>query len=163
MKTDLKLGILLLAIAACFGMSTTDNNITADNILQLANQDRARYGLPALSLDPTLSLAAHAKAEDMVTKGYFNHVSPDGVAPWHFFKAMGYDFRYAGENLALNYDDPEDLEDSWMSSPRHRENILSPHFSEIGLAVVTDRDRTMVVQFFGSRDSLISYEPQLLK
>ncbi|MGE5392607.1 MAG: CAP domain-containing protein [Candidatus Saccharibacteria bacterium] len=160
MRNRIKFGVLLFVVSILFGISHQSNGITADKILQLVNQDRARYGLSALELDPTLNLAAYAKAEDMSEKGYFNHVSPEGTKPWDFFKALGYDYTFAGENLALNFSDPRDLESSWMSSPSHRENILSPNYSDLGLAVVSQADRIMVVQFFGSRDNhQISFTP----
>lgn len=153
---------MLFALAVAFSLTQGDNSITAEKILQLVNRDRARFGLHALSLNPTLNLAAYAKAEDMVEKNYFNHISPEGTKPWHFFNALGYNYLYAGENLALNYKDPLDLERSWMASPSHRENILSPYYSELGLAVVSNADRVVVVQFFGSRNDLVSYTPRSL-
>ena len=49
------------------------------------------------------SIAAQAKADDMATKGYFAHTSPDGKNSWYWFKQAGYTFTYAGENLALDF------------------------------------------------------------
>ncbi|MEO8065781.1 MAG: CAP domain-containing protein [Candidatus Doudnabacteria bacterium] len=128
----------------------------AGQILNLVNLDREKHGLSDLSLNPTLNLAAYAKAEDMISKNYFAHVSPGGVKPWDWFKNLGYNYSYAGENLAEGYSDPYELENSWMNSPTHRANILSPFYSEAGLAVVSRNNTTIIVQFFGSKENKVS-------
>jgi uncharacterized protein YkwD len=109
-------------------------------------------------MNPTLNLAAMAKAQDMLTNHYFDHVSPSGTQPWQFFRALGYNYVYAGENLALNYTDATDLEKSWMNSPKHRDNILSPYYSDLGLAVVNQNNKVVIVQFFGSKDTKLSLQ-----
>ncbi|MBX4187062.1 MAG: CAP domain-containing protein [Candidatus Doudnabacteria bacterium] len=126
-------------------------------MLDLVNQDRVSHGLPALNLNSTLNLAALAKAQDMLSHNYFSHVSPSGETPWHWIKTVGYNYAYAGENLAEGYLDADDLEKSWMASPSHRANILSPHYSEVGLAVVNFHDTNLVVQMFGSKDFRVTY------
>lgn len=130
--------------------------MSAQSILSLVNQDRAEHGLSQLDLNPTLSLAALSKAQDMIAQNYFAHVSPEGVKPWHWLSSLGYEYTYAGENLAAGFDDPYDLVDSWMSSKEHRANILSPFYDELGLAIANSGDTTIVVQFFGSRVNHVS-------
>src|SRR4029079_16600268 len=103
-------------------------------LVDLANGDRAQHGYGTLTLNSTHVAAAQAKANDMAAKGYFAHVSPDGTDPWHWFKEAGYQFDYAGENLAVNFVDSGDVNDAWMNSPTHRDNILNPHYTEIGIA-----------------------------
>jgi hypothetical protein len=94
------------------------------------------------------------KGEDMVTKGYFAHNSPEGVTPWHWFQEAGYSFLYAGENLAINFTDAEDVEQAWLNSPKHRANILNASFQEIGIATVpgtyNDSPTIYIVQMFGT-------------
>ena|SRR3989338_1368244 len=148
-------GILLLFVLMTFSFSYKPN-LTPGEILELVNTTRVNSGLTPLSLNSTLNLAAFAKAEDMLNNNYFAHVSPEGVKPWYWFKAMGYNYTYAGENLALGYDDADELVDSWMSSPSHKSNILSPFYSDLGLAVVNDQGNTVIVQMFGSKTNLVS-------
>lgn len=156
MSSRIRIGILLCVICGFFGLSLQTSHLTPNQILDLVNQDRSEAGLPPLLLNSTLNLAAFAKAEDMLSKRYFAHVSPEGTKPWYWFKMMGYHYTYAGENLALGYKDPSELVDSWMASDSHRSNILSPLYSDLGLAIVEDEGNTMVVQLFGSKSQSLS-------
>ena len=127
--------------------------VIAAVLVDLANGDRLHASVPSLKMNPVLIAAAQAKANDMAAKSYFAHVSPEGVDPWHWFKEVGYSFDYAGENLAVDFSDSSDVNQAWMNSPTHRENILDPHFTEIGIAtaqgVYQGRATTFVVQEFG--------------
>lgn len=128
--------------------------LTADNILALSNRDRGRIGLLPLRLDARLQKAALEKARDILENDYFSHISPSGTAPWDFIRNQGFKYLYAGENLALNYTSPYELVDDFLKSPSHRENLLSPFFSEIGIAVVrgnfNGKPAVITVQLFAS-------------
>lgn len=150
MKNRIRLLFLLFAVIAS-NVSYDKPAISAHRILELVNNDRAEYGLSPLVLNPTLTLAALSKAQDMIQNNYFSHVSPAGTKPWHWLKSLGYEYTYAGENLAAGFEDPTELEKQWMESAEHRANILSPFYHELGLAVVKNDDTTLIVQFFGSR------------
>jgi len=123
-------------------------------LVDLANDDRQGEDLALLTPNPLLEEAARLKAEDMVSKGYFAHYSPEGVSPWRWMSQAGYEFVYAGENLAVNFDDSAAVNEAWMRSPGHRENILNGHFTEIGIAVAKGvyegRETLFVVEMFGS-------------
>lgn len=123
-------------------------------LVELTNEDRAKEELGTLSVNPLLVAAAQAKADDMAAKGYFAHVTPDGYQPWHFIQEAGYEYSSAGENLAVNFSDSENVEDAWMNSPTHRANILNAKFTEIGIATAKGeyqgRTTTFVVQMFGA-------------
>ncbi len=56
-------------------------NIAIQDVVNLTNQKRAEAGLSALTLNQTLSSAAYTKGQDMITKDYWAHVSPDGTQP----------------------------------------------------------------------------------
>lgn len=131
-------------------------NISVQDLLQMTNQKRTENGLPALTLNNELANAAAAKGEDMFAKNYWAHNSPDGLTPWVFIKNAGYDYVYAGENLARGYTTASEVIDAWMASPGHRENILSPNYKEIGFSVasgtLTGDDTVLVVEEFGSRN-----------
>ncbi len=131
------------------------SKISLEEVLRLTNEKRREAGLSPLKLDPTLSQAAKNKGEDMLNKDYWAHVSPDGIEPWKFFLDAGYKYRYAGENLARDFSDSASIVSAWMASPTHRDNILSPKYEDIGLAVVegdlAGTDTTIVVQLFGTR------------
>lgn len=156
MTSKARFSLLLVILTLLLAGNYNPKPLTSQQILDLVNQDRAKHGLAVLSLDPILSLAAYAKAEDMINKNYFAHVGPDGTKPWYWFKSLGYNYTYAGENLAEGYTDPYDLENSWMSSPTHRANILSPFYSEAGMAIIARNNTNIIVQFFGSKENKVT-------
>jgi uncharacterized protein YkwD len=139
------------------------SSISLDEVLRLTNEKRVQAGLSSLELNPQLSEAAKNKGNDMITRDYWAHVAPDGTQPWKFFTDVGYKYRYAGENLARDFSNAPSAIDAWMASPTHKENILSPKYQEIGLAVVEGDlngvDTTIIVQLFGTK---MSGSPQTL-
>lgn len=136
---------------AVLGDSTS---ITIVQLLDYTNLEREANGLAPLSLNPDLTKAAQLKAKDMFAKDYWAHVSPDGTTPWVWIRDSGYNYLYAGENLARGFDSSSDVVTAWMNSPEHRANLLSPNYTDIGFAVqsgmLTGTDTTLVVQEFGS-------------
>jgi len=130
-------------------------DISTQELLQFTNQMRAENGLPPLEENAELQNAAYAKADDMFAKDYWAHNSPDGTTPWFFIKNAGYNYVYAGENLAKGFTDSRDVVNAWMASPSHKENLLSENFKEVGFAVKVGKlggeDTFLVVQEFGNR------------
>lgn len=130
------------------------SSIQAADLLADTNQARERQGLPDLSLNTQLSQAAFLKAQDMFKNNYWAHVSPTGVQPWKWFADVGYNYSYAGENLAKNYPSAQATVDAWMNSPEHRANILDTHYFDVGFAVVDGQlqgqSTTLVVALYGA-------------
>lgn len=128
-------------------------DITTRKLYDLTNQQRAKHNLESLSYNEKLADAAYRKAQDMFQKNYWSHYAQDGTTPWNFITTAGYDYEYAGENLAKNFMFSQGVIEAWMNSPTHRENILKPQYREIGLAVVNGllngEQTTLVVQMFG--------------
>ncbi|MCA1734131.1 MAG: CAP domain-containing protein, partial [Acidobacteria bacterium] len=69
---------------------------------------------------------------------YFSHISPDGREPFEVIEDRGYDFREAGENLAAGFASAKLVVAAWMRSPGHRDNLLSPSFEAVGVAICDD-------------------------
>jgi uncharacterized protein YkwD len=149
-KNKILFFILVVFLASGLVSGNQAQTLSPSEILFNVNKDREIRGLSDLDLNPQLSLAAYAKAQDMISMNYFAHESPDGKTPWQWIKSLGYNYEFAGENLAIGFTDPEDLQESWMSSPTHRANILSPNYSEMGLAIVTHQNINVIVQFFAN-------------
>ncbi len=128
--------------------------VIAAVVVELTNDERASAGLGTLTVSEALTQAAERKARDMAEKGYFAHTSPEGVTPWHWFQEVGYTFVYAGENLAVDFDESPEVVRAWMHSPTHRANIVGTQFTEIGVAVeegtYQNRPAVFVVQMFGT-------------
>ncbi len=105
------------------------------------------------------------KATDMFARNYWAHYGPDGTTPWSFITNSGYEYEYAGENLAKNFMFSDGVVQAWMESPTHRENILRNEYTEIGYAiqngVLNGEETTLVVQMFGTPldTGFLSQEP----
>ncbi len=129
-------------------------NIEEDNLLIITNQKRAEKGLKPLTKNEQLASAAAAKAKYMFTNNFWAHNAPDGTTPWKFINDAKYDYIYAGENLARDFENSEDVVVAWMDSPSHRANILQEKYEDIGFAVVNGvlngEETTLVVQMFGT-------------
>ncbi len=126
------------------------NEITIEQLLYYTNKAREENNLPALKLSEKLSEAAELKAEDMLTKNYWSHFAPDGTSPWSFILKSGYQYEYAGENLARSFYFSKDVVSAWLNSPSHRENLLKNEYTEVGFAVkegvLLGEPTTLVVQ-----------------
>jgi len=129
------------------------SKIEETDLFNQTNQKRIENGLQILYFNNELYQAAFKKANDIFVRGYFDHYTPDGNPPWQFILDNGYDYEYAGENLAIGFEKPSDATQAWMQSPTHRANILNPRYQDIGIAAVrgifNNRETTVVVQMFG--------------
>lgn len=164
MKTNIKNRIsLILAVVAVpclLTFSVSASGMTAEETVRLVNEARKSKGLETLSLNESLSLAAQRKMEDMLRNDYFAHTSPEGKSPWNWIESEGYQYEYAGENLAMNYADPESQQQAWMKSESHRKNILNPNYQEIGVAVgrgtVDGKEVSITVHEFGTQRGYVA-------
>ena len=125
-------------------------------LVDQTNTERGQSNLGAVTINDKLVLAAQMKANDMAEKGYFAHTTPDGKTPWYWLNQADYNFKSAGENLAINYTDSIDVTNAWMNSPTHRANIMKSDFKEIGIATAQGtykgQPAVFVVQFFGTQN-----------
>lgn len=115
------------------GMASVLPAILAD----LTNSERKIQNLSTLTVNPVLNKAATMKAEDMASKGYFAHTSPEGKTPWYWLSEVGYKYQYAGENLAIDFSDSKDVTNAWMNSPTHKANIVKDKYTEVGTGIAT--------------------------
>lgn len=129
-------------------------DITVPKLLELSNKEREKQSLQPLRYNKKLAEASQKKAADMFAKDYWAHFAPDGTTPWSFILNSGYQYEYAGENLAKNFLFSQGVVDAWMNSPTHRENILRKEYTEVGYGVVNGvlngEETTLVVQMLGT-------------
>lgn len=127
-------------------------NITTSRLLAETNNERKQNGLDDLKLNAKLTTAAHKKAENMLSVGYWAHNAPDGTTPWHWIESSGYTYVNAGENLARGFNTTEGIVEAWMESPTHRANILDKDYTEVGFAavngVMNGKKTTLIVAFY---------------
>lgn len=132
-------------------------NISVQDLLSLTNTERQKLGLPALSYNDQLAVAARAKAANMFADNYWAHINPKtGQTPWVFIQAAGYQYTYAGENLARGFTNTQDVINAWMASPTHRANVVSRNYQDVGFAIqqgnlTGETDTTLVVEEFGGK------------
>lgn len=138
------------------------SDITPENLGYLINQERTYYGLRPLKIDTNLDDAANQKVNDMMSRNYFEHYA-FGLTPWDFISKAHYNYLYAGENLAMDFQTSEGMVNAWMNSDLHRANILNPDFEDMGIGIVKGvytengqpHETTIVTNMFGRQKPAI--------
>jgi uncharacterized protein YkwD len=111
--------------------------------LCLVNVERSSRGLRALRDNSRMDKAAGSHSRDMVARGYFDHVTPNGGDPVSRLAHVHYITNSllswsVGEDLAWGSgidSTPREIVKSWMASPPHRANILHASFRDAGVGV----------------------------
>ena len=118
----------------------TGSSVSAyeQEVVRLVNAERAKYGLSALTRREDLCSYARVKSQDMHDNGYFSHTSPTYGSPFAMMKSFGVTYSHAGENIAMGYSTPGAVVSAWMNSERHRANILSASYTQLGVGYVAD-------------------------
>ena len=132
------------------GETAINRNTFAEEILRLVNEERAKEHLKPLKLADDLCEWANIRAKECVE--LFSHTRPDGTDGLDIISAKKYKIR--GENLSLGSSTPEQVMYQWMHSPSHRDNIMFPDYTELGVGYYYDEDfmhqsRHFWVQLFG--------------
>jgi len=144
----------------------SETAVLEQGVLARINQIRRGRGLRPLRSNSRLAAAADYHSKDMARRGYFDHDSANGTTFWRrierFYPSRGFRSWTVGENLLWatdRYGAPFAVRE-WMTSPPHRENILSREWREIGIGAVTvasapgafhGRSVTIVTADFGAR------------
>ncbi len=140
------------------GVLGINANIDTQKVIELTNQERAKLGLTPVKENEALDKAAQLKAANMFAENYWAHFAPSGKTPWDFILGAGYRFTFAGENLAKNFYNSQEVVNAWMASPSHRDNLLNSKYQDIGVAVVegvlNGQKTTLVVQEFGTTENI---------
>ncbi len=138
---------------------TLASSITPDKLGELLNRERRARGITELNWNPYLAQAASAKAKYMILNNYFDHYAPDGTTPWSFIKATPYNYKLAGENLAMDFFTSEAINDAWMASPTHKDNMLNNNYQDYAISVengtILGQKTTLVVEMFGKPNTNI--------
>lgn len=101
--------------------------------VELVNARRTADGCPALAWDPAVAAIASAHSRDMLERGYFSHVSPDGSDPFDRLRAAGVAFVAAAENVAYGDTTGDGVFRQWQGSAGHRANMLSCTYTRHGV------------------------------
>jgi uncharacterized protein YkwD len=113
------------------------------DLMATLNEFRVASGLRPLRSSARLRAAALRHSGEMARDGYFDHASPYGAPFWRriaaYYSMRGYRSWWVGENLEYGQPEitaPEVLED-WLTSPAHRANVVSTHWRDAGIGVVS--------------------------
>jgi uncharacterized protein YkwD len=117
------------------GIELAPDPVAERQLFDLVNEERVQLGFGALVWDERLVPVARSHSEEMFTLKYFSHDSPVTGSPFDRLKAAGVTYSRAGENLAFAQS-VSVAHRALMQSPGHRENILRPEFTRIGIGVM---------------------------
>ena len=124
---------------------------------RLTNETRRQHGLPPLAADPNLIEASRQHSVDMLTRRFFSHRNPEGRSFMERLPpAYGSRISRSGENIWTGSGyypfNPQNLArmmmNTWMSSPGHRQNILTPGFTHVGVGVAVSGREVRATQLF---------------
>ena len=117
-----------------------------EQVVALVNIERAKVGLPALTMSEDLNRAAQIRAKEIVQS--FSHTRPNGSSFSSVLKENGISYRGAGENIAWGQRTPEAVVNAWMNSAGHRANILNKNYTTIGVGYYLDGTTPYWAQLF---------------
>ena len=106
-----------------------------------------------LGYNTVLARASLTHAADMADNNYFSHDGRDGSNPAQRVERAGYRYRSTGENIAAGMMSPARAVEGWIKSPPHCANLMSPSFTEMGVAFAVNSKIEMGVywaQAFGT-------------
>lgn len=125
---------------------TTANSSYAAQVVSLVNAERAKQGLPALTVSTKVQQAAQTRAGEL--KSSFSHTRPSGASCFTALREAGVSYTRAGENIAYGQSTPAAVMQSWLNSSGHRANILSRDFTTIGVGYTVVNGTAYWTQFF---------------
>lgn len=110
--------------------------VAEQQMFELLNQERVNAGVKPLTWDDRLVSIARQHSMEMFQLKYFAHQSPATGSPFDRLKAAGITYSVAGENLAYAQSVTVAMR-GLMDSQGHRDNILRPEFTRIGIGAIS--------------------------
>jgi uncharacterized protein YkwD len=136
MKMNARWFVLVLILS---GMAFAQQSHEEQQLVRQLNQSRAEAGLPALRVDDRLTQAAREHSQKMSNTRTLGHVLPKEKGVAERLGATGLHFSRSGENVGYNTDF-DGIQKAFMKSPPHRENILNPDYTLVGIGLVRGDD-----------------------
>lgn len=152
-----RLKILACILLACTGLlhgQVEDLGLSPEQmeekLLVLVNSERQAHRLPPLAFDPRLRDLARGHSEKMAAMRLLAHDFPGYAALDERAAGAGLHFTKIGENVASGETFVvRFFHEALLESPRHRENILDPEFTHLGIGFVRRGEARWVTQEFG--------------
>lgn len=126
--------------------SYTTNGDYVDQIAYLINNERTKAGVSILSVNALLTNAAQAHAADMACSGNISHSGSDGSSMYGRIIAAGYIPSYF-EEIIYGGGGPQAAVTWWMNDRIHREAILNPKSTDMGIGYANFSGDYLVVDF----------------
>jgi uncharacterized protein YkwD len=125
-------------------------------IIAATNAQRQAQGLQPYATDAQLTTAARAHAQDMVIRGYFSHISPEGYGLRDRLREHGLSLDWVGENILRSirpaHETPQYAINWFMADRPHRLNLLHNEYNKIGVGVAQEESGWYtIVQVFAKR------------
>ena len=111
-------------------------------LLNLINDIRKQENLTSLRFSTHLTTAAQNHVRDLTQNNIFSHKGSDGSSVSERVLTIGYDYSSVGENIAAGHNTPDKVFAQWLNSPGHKENMLAPNYTEVGIGYVVDATNT---------------------
>ncbi|HLW38341.1 MAG TPA: CAP domain-containing protein [Candidatus Eremiobacteraceae bacterium] len=148
----------------------SDSRPIAVRLMDQINAHRHEYGLAPLEIDPVAQRAAQFQAEDMQANDVMRHADSSGRSPLTRYADFGGRAGMYGENVAYYGDELSELAQQWAAVAKldgmmmaekppqdgHRENILSPNYSAVGIGVAVGPHGIFVAEDFVGRGDIAS-------
>jgi uncharacterized protein YkwD len=140
-------GVWIVVATPFVPPTTRDANKVSEKVLSLVNAARSKprkcgrtsfQAVPALKLSAMLNRTALIHSQDMAKNDFFEHEGSDGSKVGDRAARIGYRWRNVAENIAIGAETAEIVVDGWLKSPGHCVNIMSPDYTEMGIAYVTE-------------------------
>lgn len=128
-----------------------------NQLYSLINSYRKENKLSPLIINQSLEFSAKKKVNDMIINDYFAHQDKNGLESWYMFKASGYEYKTAGENLSSGANTPWSVFEAWKNSQIHNEQLLSSTHKDMGIFadcesyVIAKKPSCIVVLHLGSK------------
>jgi glucan-binding YG repeat protein len=131
-----------------YNLTFSGNHVyyAAFDILDMVNEERQKAGAPPVVMTKQLFDGANQRGAEAYLS--FSHTRTDGTLCFTV-SPLAY-----GENIAsiIAWGTPaKNMMTMWMNSPGHRDNILNPNWTEIGVGMYSNSGAALGVQLFGNR------------
>ena len=121
-------------------LSVPDASETRLRLLRLHNEQRQAHGVPPITMNEQLNVAAQGHADTMARLRRMSH-DAGGTNFQERVRGAGYQFSRGGENIAAGQRTPEDVVRAWMNSSGHKQNILNAYWWHVGFGVAWGGNR----------------------
>jgi len=134
--------IAILIICSCGWIIPSGTASLETEIIYYINSTSADYGLEPVAYNYRLMDVARGRSQDMISREYFSHYTPEGKNITHVLYENMVFYKNFGENLGkatpAECGTARVFMEAWMNSTGHRDCILKPYYTDIGVGVVEE-------------------------